>query len=107
MADNYNLLNDFMEQLHKAVLEHNKEQIHEDNFDRFIVTKFNDDGYFKLINCMTPSGMLALCTTIIESWMGERVKPETTNIKRHAIVDDFMNCMRETLHDTVSDRYNS
>ena len=107
MADDYNLLNDFMEQLHNAVHEHNKEHTLEDNFDTFIVTKFRDDGYFKLIGCMTPEGMLALCTTIIDSWMDDRVKPETTNIKRHAIVDDFMQSMRKALHGSVSERYNS
>lgn len=107
MADNYNLLNDFMAQLHNAVHEHNKEHTLENNFDSFVVTKFNDDGFFKLIECMTPQGMLALCTTIIEDWMNERVKPETTNIKRHVIVDDFMQIMREVLHDAVSERYKS
>ena len=107
MADNNNLLNDFMAQLHNAVHEHNNEHTTENDFDRFVVTKINRDGIFKLIECMTPQGMLALCTTIIEDWMDERVKPETTNIKRHAIVDSFMMAMRETLHDTVSERYKS
>ena len=107
MADNYNLLNDFMEQLHNAVHEHNKEHTLENNFDTFVITKLNSDGIFKLIECMTPQGMLALCTTIIEDWMNERVKPETSNIKRHAIVDDFMQGMREALHDAVSERYKS
>lgn len=107
MADNYNLLNDFMAQLHNAVHEHNKEQTLEHDFDSFVATKFNDDGFFKLIECMTPEGMLALCTTIIGDWMDERVKPEITNIKRHAIIDDFMQSMRKVLHDDVSDRYKS
>lgn len=105
MADNYNLMNDFMEQLHKAVHEHNSQTV--GDFDRFVVTKFDNDGYFDRINCMTLEGMLALCTTIIETWMDERVKPETTNIARHAIIDDIMRAMRETLHDSVSEKYKS
>lgn len=100
MADNYNLLNDFMEQLHNAVHEHNQEQTPE-NFDTFVVTKFNDDGFFELIECMTPEGMLALCTTIIDDWMSERVKPEITLPHKHKIVDDFMESIREVLHDNL------
>lgn len=101
MADNYNLLNDFMEQLHNAVHEHNKEQTLEHDFDTFVVTKFNDDGYFNLIECMSPEGMLALCTTIVDDWMSERVKPEITISHKHKIVDDFMESMREVLHDNL------
>lgn len=99
MADNYNLLNDFMEQLHNAVHEHNKEQTLEHDFDTFVVTKFNDDGYFNLIECMSPEGMLALCTTIVDDWMSERVKPEITLSHKHKIVDDFMESMRDALHE--------
>ena len=101
MADNYNLLNDFMEQLHNAVHEHNKEHTLENNFDTFVVTKFNDDGFFELIECMTPEGMLALCTTIIDDWISERVKLEITLPHKHKIVDDFMESIREVLHDNL------
>ena len=100
MADNYNLLNDFREQLHNAVREHNKEQTLE-NFDTFVANKFDDDGFFKLIECMTPEGMLALCATIVDDWVSERVKPEITLPHKHKIVDDFMESMREVLHDNL------
>lgn len=99
MADDYNLLNNFMEELHKAVHENNKEQTLENDFDTFVVSKFHGDGYFKLIECMTPEGMLALCTTILDDWISERVKPEITLPHKHKIVDDFIESMREALHD--------
>lgn len=70
-------------------------------YDEIIVTKFNDAGYFNMINEMTPEGMLALATTIVDSWMEKRVKPETSLIRRYAIIDDWIYSMKTCLRESA------
>ena len=74
-------------------------------YDEIIVTKFNDDGYFEMINNMTIEGMLALVSTVIESWMEERVKPETSLIRRYAIIDDWIDSMKQCLRESTYDNF--
>ena len=82
-----------------------KDKKFEDIYDEIIVTKFNDDGYFDLINEMTPEGMLALVSTVIDSWMEERVKPETTLIRRYAIIDDWIDSMKQCLRESTYENF--
>ena len=74
-------------------------------YDEIIATKLNDDGYFDLINGMTPEGMLALVSTVIECWMEERVKPETNLIRRYAIIDDWIACIKQCLREATYDNF--
>ena len=77
----------------------------EDIYDEIIVTRFSDDCYFELINNMTPEGMLALVSTIIESWMEERIKPETNLIRRYSIIDDWIDKMKQCLREATYANY--
>ena len=77
----------------------------EDIYDEIIVTKFNDDGYFEMINNMTIEGMLALVSTVIESWMEERVKPETNLIRRYAIIDDWIGSIKQCLREATYENF--
>ena len=74
-------------------------------YDEIIATKFNGDGYFELINGMTLEGMLALVSTVIESWMEERVKPETNLIRRYAIIDDWIGVMKTCLRESTYENF--
>ena len=74
-------------------------------YDEIIATKLNDDGYFDLINGMTPEGMLALVSTVIESWMEERVKPETNLIRRYTIIDDWIDAMKTCLRESTYENF--
>ena len=74
-------------------------------YDEIIVTKFNDAGYFNMINEMTPEGMLALATTIVDSWMEKRIKPETSLIRRYAIIDDWIDNMKHCLRESTYENF--
>lgn len=74
-------------------------------YEEMIVTKFNDDGYFEMINSMTPEGMLALVSTIIESWMEERIKPETSLIHRYGMIDEWTDKMKQCLRESTYDNF--
>lgn len=74
-------------------------------YDEIIVTKLNDDGYLEMINNMTLEGMLALVSVVIDSWMEERVKPETNLIRRYAIIDDWIGSIKQCLRESTYANY--